>query len=352
MDNLQTLSAQLVRHLCECEACRDPRNGQRLTAIGQLDPALEITSVEPGEGRDSFVLSDGHRVSVSHARIDQHLGGVKPLDYRSESTKEMWLVADVTTEPLHWPEIVALDSVRLQMLEQLVVNGFARLTDVPAVPGAVLDVIGAFGYVRETNYGKIFEVRVENDPNNLAFTGLAIPPHTDNPYRDPVPTIQLLHCLKSEAAGGDSGLVDGFWAAAKLREINPDAFDILSGTLFHFEYRSADAYLSTLAPIISVNAEGEIKEIRWNDRSMQSPLWAAEANECFDAMRAFAELLNDPAAELTFKLNPGDCMVFDNTRVLHSRTTFDAAGSRHLQGAYADLDSAISEFVILSERLK
>jgi gamma-butyrobetaine dioxygenase len=101
-----------------------------------------------------------------------------------------------------------------------------------------------------------------------------------------------------------------------------------------------------------LNAEGEIKEIRWNDRSMQSPPWAAEANECFDAMRAFAALLNDPAAELTFKLNPGDCMIFDNTRVLHSRTAFDAAGSRHLQGAYADLDSATSEFVILSERIK
>jgi gamma-butyrobetaine dioxygenase len=46
---------------------------------------------------------------------------------------------------------------------------------------------------------------------------MAIGPHTDNPYRDPVPTVQMLHCLASAAEGGDSGLVDGFAAARLMR---------------------------------------------------------------------------------------------------------------------------------------
>jgi hypothetical protein len=33
--------------------------------------------------------------------------------------------------------------------------------------------------------------------------------------RDPVPTVQLLHCLHNAADGGDSGFVDGFHAAAR-----------------------------------------------------------------------------------------------------------------------------------------
>ena len=41
---------------------------------------------------------------------------------------------------------------------------------------------------------------------------------------------------------------------------------------------------------------------------------------------------------LTFRLEPGDCVAFDNTRVLHARTGFAATGPRHLQGCYADLD--------------
>ena len=71
----------------------------------------------------------------------------------------------------------------------------------------------ASGTCGETNYGALFDVRVEPAPGNLAFTSREILPHTDNPYRDPVPTVQLLHCLRAAGDGGDTGLVDGFAAA-------------------------------------------------------------------------------------------------------------------------------------------
>ena len=49
----------------------------------------------------------------------------------------------------------------------------------------------------------------------LATTGdLELTPHTDNPYRDPVPTVQLLHCLRNAVEGGDAGL----WLAVLRRE--------------------------------------------------------------------------------------------------------------------------------------
>jgi Gamma-butyrobetaine hydroxylase-like, N-terminal/Taurine catabolism dioxygenase TauD, TfdA family len=49
---------------------------------------------------------------------------------------------------------------------------------------------------------RLFDVRVEPEPGNLAFTSQAILPHTDNPYRDPVPTVQLLHCLATAGSPG------------------------------------------------------------------------------------------------------------------------------------------------------
>jgi hypothetical protein len=55
----------------------------------------------------------------------------------------------------------------------------------------------------------MFDVRVKPHPNNLAFTGLTITPHTDNAYRDPVPTVQLLHCLSKAAEGGERPLLVG-----------------------------------------------------------------------------------------------------------------------------------------------
>ena len=75
--------------------------------------------------------------------------------------------------------------------------GFAVLDGVPTKPGALCEVAELFGYVRETNYGRWFEVRAEVNPNNLAYTNLGLQAHTDNPYRDPVPTLQLLACLEN-----------------------------------------------------------------------------------------------------------------------------------------------------------
>ena len=125
---------------------------------------------------------------------------------------------------------------RVDCLDAMQRTGFTLLRGVPATPGTVLEVAAAFGYVRETNYGKLFDVRVEATPNNLAFTGLPIAPHTDNPYRDPVPTVQLLHCLSNAVDGGESGLVDGFHAAALLREEDPAAFDVLTRTPVTFQF--------------------------------------------------------------------------------------------------------------------
>ena len=84
----------------------------------------------------------------------------------------------------------------------MLTHGLVLLHDVPREPGAVLAVARSLGYVRETNYGRLFDVRAGPAAANLAFTRLPIAPHTDNPYRDPVPTVQLLHCLNAAAGGG------------------------------------------------------------------------------------------------------------------------------------------------------
>lgn len=68
--------------------------------------------------------------------------------------------------------------------------GLARR--LPTEPGQVLEFADRIGFVRETNYGRLFDVIVEPDPINLAFTPLGLPLHTDNPYRDPVPTLQSM----------------------------------------------------------------------------------------------------------------------------------------------------------------
>jgi len=64
--------------------------------------------------------------------------------------------------------------------------------------------------------------------------------------------------------------------------------------------------------------------------------------------RRWAELLARPERQLNLRLTPGDCLIVDNTRVLHARTAFSVTGGRHLQGCYADLDGLASTLAVLT----
>jgi gamma-butyrobetaine dioxygenase len=309
--SIASLPAALLRDNCPCPDCRDPVGGQRLIAITDLAPQLSVA-----------------------ARRAANF----PVGPPSAA----------------WADYEASDATRLTSLRQLLSTGFMLLRGVPPQPGAVLTVASSFGYVRETNYGKLFDVRVEPTPANLAFTGLPIGPHTDNPYRDPAPTVQLLHCLVNAADGGESGLLDGFTAAAMLRAEDPWAFDCLTTTPVTFRYADVGSELSATRPIIGLTANGLISEIRYNSRSLQPPSpgprasAAAQLTEFYRAYRTFAMILLRPELTLRFSLEPGDCIVFDNTRLMHSRTGFAATGQRHLQGCYADIDGVESTVAVLA----
>lgn len=63
-------------------------------------------------------------------------------------------------------------------------------------------------------------------------------------------------------------------------------------------------------------------------------------------------LLTDPGFELSFPLRAGELLLFDNNRIVHGRTAFDAnEGRRHLQGCYIDIDEPRSRYRTLSRRV-
>src|SRR6202040_2336145 len=122
-------------------------------------------------------------------------------------------------------------------LESFLTLGFVIFEGVPTTPGTVLRVASKFGFTRETNFGALFDVRSTPEASDLAYTAVPLDPHTDNPYRWPVPGVQLLHCLVNQTAGGLSTLVDGFAAAEALRALDVEAFRLLSRTAVRFRYR-------------------------------------------------------------------------------------------------------------------
>lgn len=334
-------------------------NGQRLITIADIPAETHITSarVDQGAGRLHLGFApEGQEISfdldwLSAHAYDRADGGASRAPGWTPPSVTLWDSALMNAVPsASLPRLQQDEAALEQWLGQVERYGFAKLTDGPVAEGALFSVVDLFGYVRETNYGRLFEVRTEINPSNLAFTGLGLQAHTDNPYRDPQPTLQVLYCLQSSAAGGDSMVVDGFAAARRLQAEDPGAFDVLSRHCARFEYAGeAGVRLQARRPLIELAPDGELIGVRFNNRSLAAvtdvPFEAME--DWYAAYRRLGEIIDDPAMEVSFRLDPGESFLVDNTRVLHARKAYSGTGTRWLQGCYADLDGLRSRLAAL-----
>jgi gamma-butyrobetaine dioxygenase len=233
--------------------------------------------------------------------------------------------------------------------------GFVILANVPCVDGTVMSVARKFGFARETNFGLMFDVlsKPEAEANDLSYTTAALAPHTDNPYREPVPGIQLLQCMVNRSNGGHSTLVDGLAVANELRRTAPEAFEALRTTKLRFRFIDKDTELVAHRPIIDADADGTFNAIHFSPRLDYVPLLPPDRLDQFFAARELInEMLQSPRFERKFMLQQGELQMFDNRRLLHGRTGYDAeSGPRHLQGCYIDADAPRSRYRVLSRRL-
>jgi len=340
------------------EQTRSPANGQRLVTILDLPPETFVTRAD--------VTQDG---CLSVCFIPEHKTVAFPGDWlrtrlydRVHERRAGWTSPEITRwkagdfsrslPSASYATIVRDRSALGRWLEQVRRYGFALMSDMPQGSGKLCRVAELFGYVRETNYGRWFDVRAEVNPNNLAYTNLGLQAHTDNPYRDPVPTLQLLACLENSVEGGESTVVDGFAVAAALQEDHPEWFRLLSSHPARFEYAgSSGVRLRAKRPMIELAPDGELTAIRFNNRSTAALVDVPfeDMPEYYRAYRRLAELIEDPRFEVSFKLRPGELFIVDNTRVLHARKAFSGSGFRWLQGCYADKDGLLSTLEAIEE---
>ena len=145
--------------------------------------------------------------------------------------------------------------------------------------------------------------------------------------------------------------MDGFHVATKLREQDPEAYEILCTTPLHFKMDSAKGDLQSRNPLLTLDAQGELKVFRYSNQLVQpSNLPADQVLPFYRAYQALGKLVEDPANMVEFRLNTGDMMATNNLRVMHGRKAFDpSTGDRHLQLSYMDLDDVMSRIRMLKK---
>ena len=338
-----------LRDNAQDAATRSPTNGQRLISVLDIPPDTYLTgAVWEGDRLTVRFEPEGGAASYDAAWLVRRAydRAPPPAPGWTDPDVARWDAAAAADLPVHdYPALHVDPAARRRWLAQVRRHGFARIAGAPAEPGVAEALVGLFGHVRETNYGRVFDVRAEAEAENLAYTALGLQAHTDNPYRDPPPGLQVLHCLRNAAEGGASILVDGFKIAEALQAEDPRAFGLLSGRCARFEYAGvAGVRLRSKRPLLELGADGELIAVRFNNRSAAAlvDMPYDEMADYYAAYRRMAELVEDPALGVRFQLEPGEAFIVDNLRVLHGREAFSSAGERWLQGCYADRDGLLS----------
>ena len=95
--------------------------------------------------------------------------------------------------------------------------------------------------------------------------------------------------LRAAGHGGNTGLVDGFAAAAAFRATEAESFGILAKTPVPFGYVDGQTELRASLPLIQLSPRGRVRGVRFNNRSTRPlRLPYAEVTAFYHAYRRWA----------------------------------------------------------------
>ena len=216
--------------------------------------------------------------------------------------------------------------------------GAILLTGLAPTAAATEAALSRLGTLCSTIFGTLWTFTADSAHADSACDCRAIPPHTDGTYERDPRGLQAFHVLRPASSGGVTGLVDGLRWALALATDHPDAVALLAATPLPARYTEPGVDRRVAHPVFDA-AAGEasllhrLRVVHWNpaDRTPHLPA-PADADHLLDALSLAEHRLSEPARRVDVHLQPGELLLIDNHRALHSRTAF--SGERAVCGAH------------------
>ncbi|XP_036181570.1 gamma-butyrobetaine dioxygenase [Myotis myotis] len=346
-----------LRDNCQCPSCYLDSAKARKFLVESLDVNIGIKDLSFDRKRVLITWPSEH---YSEFEADWLKKRCFSQQAREKLQRELFFPecqywgSELQLPTLDFEDVLKNDEHAYKWLSSLKRVGIVRLTGASNKRGEVLKLGKRVGFLYLTFYGHTWQVQDKIDANNVAYTTGKLSFHTDYPALHHPPGVQLLHCIKQTVTGGDTEIVDGFNICRKLKEKNPRAFQILSSTFVDFtdigvDY--CDFSVQSKHKIIELDDKGQVIRINFNNATRDTifDVPVEKVQPFYAALKEFVDLMNCKESKFTFKMNPGDVITFDNWRLLHGRSSYEAGTeiSRHLEGAYADWDVVMSRLRIL-----
>lgn len=287
-------------------------------------------------------------------------------------------------------ELSPSETARFALVDGLMRDGLAFVTGVPTdkTGDSILAsdenspnlarLAEMLGEIRHTFYGSLWNVRsLGSSSRNIAYTNLDLGLHMDLCYFQNPPRFQFLHMLRNRVQGGQSIFVDAFAVAEEMWESHREAWKVLTEVPVCFEYQNDSRHYRYTHPTFEVAKEssghagpngsdgmprltainysppfqGNLP-LRWPSDGVMVDASPATRKLFYESLKIFADLTHDARFRYERMLQEGECVVFDNRRVLHSRRGFEwdekAEGGddvkRWLKGCYVDGDAIWSTY--------
>ncbi|POA26499.1 MULTISPECIES: gamma-butyrobetaine dioxygenase [unclassified Pseudomonas] len=342
---------QWLRDNCPCPVCvYAVTREQVLEIVDVAEDLYPVVAQVDAQGCLSIDWLDGHTSRFDPGWLRAHAYDDESRAERSAGKPKSRLWNNQLKLPVFDYQAVMDDpKTLLQWLLALRDIGLTQVRGVPTEPGSLTHIAKRISFIRESNFGVLFNVQSKADADSNAYTAFNLPLHSDLPTRELQPGLQFLHCLVNDADGGESIFVDGFAIADALRQEDPEAFRALCEIPVEFRNKDRHSDYRCLAPIIALDTLGQVSEIRMAN-FLRGPFDASveQMPKLYRAYRRFIAMTREARFRLITRLNPGEMWCFDNRRTLHARNAFDpTSGARHFQGCYIDRDELLSRILVL-----
>lgn len=348
-----------LRDNCHCSECFYPDTKQRLLNLATIPDDIRPEHVDSNDSLVTITWTGGHNLTYDshwlrlHAYNPRLIPAKDKLD-RLKLAIEKWLASQMKDNMprVLFRDVMADDAKVDEWAMKIWRHGFCLIDDVPATPEETQRLCERFDYIKPTHYGGFWDFTSDLSKADTAYTNFDISNHTDGTYWSDTPGLQLFHLLYHDGTGGTTLLVDAFRAADILKQRHPELYEIFCKIPIPAHSAGEEKVCiqpDRPRPVFTLDEFGDLQQVRWNqlDRSTMD-CWAdpADVPKFYQAIKHWVSIITDPENELFYQLRPGQCLIFDNWRVFHSRTEF--TGKRRMCGAYHNRDDFYSKVKLIA----